>query len=132
MDVDSGQFVVSCLSNCNKNHIIKFISTKTNCNRICYVLWYCVKIESIKRQKYKRQRQKRELGNVFLSNCAGLVDSKGQSLDDEYMEDNYGAPLNMVRWQFFNFSIFDISQYQEYSSYLPSFQIFAIKIVKSA
>lgn len=27
----------------------------------------------------------------------GLVDRKGQSLDDEYMEDNYGAPLNMVR-----------------------------------
>ena len=34
--------------------------------------------------------------------CSGLVDSKGQSLDDEYMEDNYGAPLNMVCRQFLN------------------------------
>ena len=27
----------------------------------------------------------------------GLVDSKGQSLDDEYLEENYGAPINTVR-----------------------------------
>jgi len=27
----------------------------------------------------------------------GLIDSKGQSLDDEYLEENYGAPINTVR-----------------------------------
>ena len=26
----------------------------------------------------------------------GLIDSKGQSLDDEYLEENYGAPINTV------------------------------------
>ena len=40
--------------------------------------------------------------NTFLYFFQGLVDSKGQSLDDEYMEDNYGAPLNMVCRQFLN------------------------------
>ena len=38
----------------------------------------------------------------ILNILQGLVDSKGQSLDDEYMEDNYGAPLNMVCRQFLN------------------------------
>ena len=36
-------------------------------------------------------------GTENILECPGLIDSKGQSLDDEYMEDNYGAPLNMVR-----------------------------------
>ena len=38
----------------------------------------------------------------ITTSCSGLVDSKGQSLDDEYMEDNYGAPLNMVRYIYYH------------------------------
>ena len=54
--------------------------------------------------------------NTFLYFFQGLVDSKGQSLDDEYMEDNYGAPLNMVCRQF---SIFDI--FCRFKKYLSRF-----------
>ena len=49
--------------------------------------------------------------------CPGLVDSKGQSLDDEYMEDNYGAPLNMVCWRLINIR----AQFQQWSSDLHIF-----------